>query len=114
MKKLIYTLIFVFGVALTSSAQEFKISEEKINVEKQTSIDISELTKIVDIEEYLVKDLITLQEMRYSAINDAEDVETKIAINKRFAIKIQGAFNDEQLAKINSNAALYKRLFDYE
>ncbi len=113
MKKILLSLLLIVGLSLTAEAQTFKISEKKIDAEKQATIDINEIVKLVEIEDYLIEDLKTLQVMRYNAMNDTELLESKIAVNKRFAIKIQGAFNEEQLAKLNTKPELYNRIFVY-
>lgn len=113
MKKLFFTLLFGFGFALTMQSQTLKFSDKAIDAEQQATKDVNEITKLVEVEEYLVEDLKTLQVMRYQAINDASDLDTKVAINKRFATKILGAFSDDQLAKLNTKPDLYNRIFVY-
>lgn len=111
MKKLFYLCLLTFGFALTTQAQTKKTTE-KINPEQQASADINEMVKLIGIEEWLVEDIKTLQVMRYQAINDATEESTKTEIKKRFGDKLKGAFNEEQLNKLNTNPALYKRLFE--
>lgn len=111
MKKLLYLCLLTFGFALTAEAQTKK-NPTKINAEQQAITDISDITKIIGVEEWLVEDLRTLQVMRYQAINDASEESTKKEINARFAEKIKGAFNEEQLSKLNTKPELYKRLFE--
>ncbi len=111
MKKLFYLCLLSFGFAFTIQAQTKKQSE-KINPEQQANSDINEIIKLIGVEEWLVEDIKTLQVMRYQAINDASEESTKIEIKKRFGDKLKGAFNEDQLNKLNTNPALYKRLFE--
>jgi DNA-binding protein YbaB len=111
MKKLLYLCLLTFGFALTAEAQTKKTTE-KINPEQQATTDVSDITKLISVEEWLVEDIKTLQVMRYQAINDAPEESTKSEIKKRFGDKLKGAFNEEQLNKLNTNPALYKRLFE--
>lgn len=111
MKKLIYLCLLTFGFVLTTQAQTKK-TIEKINPEKQATADINEIVKLIGLEEWLVEDIKTLQVMRYQAINDASEESTKSEIKKRFGDKLIGAFNQEQLNKLNANPTLYKRLFE--
>jgi len=111
MKKLFYLCLLTLGFALTTQAQTKKASE-KINPEQQATTDINEMIKLIGIEEWLVEDIKTLQIMRYQSMNDATEESTKLEIRKRFGDKLKGAFNEEQLSKLNTKPELYKRLFE--
>ncbi len=111
-------MFLAFG--FNANAQESKVlsaSNPNLGVEKSSKellLDqVSQLSKIVKIEESLKNDLTNLLHMRNEDMANSKSEDEKKAVFERYTSKLLSAFNEEQIEALKKDKELFNRLTQF-
>ena len=111
MKRIIAIFTFFLAFSFNANAQEAKVlSTNNTSVEKSSKellLDqVSQLSKIVKIEESLKNDLTNLLHMRNEDMANSKSEDEKKAVFERYTSKLLSAFNEEQIETLKKEKEL--------
>lgn len=120
MKRIIAIFTLFLAFSFNANAQEAKVlsaSNPNPGVEKSSKellLDqVSQLSKIVKIEESLKNDLTNLLHMRNEDMANSKSEDEKKAVFERYTSKFLSAFNEEQIEALKRNKELFNRLTQF-
>jgi hypothetical protein len=118
MKRIIAIFTFFLAFSFNANAQEAKVlSTNNTSVEKSSKellLDqVSQLSKIVKIEESLKNDLTNLLHMRNEDMANSKSEDEKKAVFERYTSKLLSAFNEEQIETLKKEKELFNRLTQF-
>ena len=116
MKKIIVIASLFLAFSFNANAQQAakaKSAQIEAITPESISKDITDLSKVVTMDESLKKDLTSLLYMRMDALNGVKTEDEKKAIFERYGRKFSAGFTPEQLSQFKSNKDLYQKLTQY-
>ena len=106
MKKLLFIFTLIFAFSINASAQEQKLTSQ--DLAKKDAVELTQLLSLTDSD---TENFFRLFEMKYTILEDKTlSDERKSILSTTIDAKIRGTLNEKQMAILEANPELFKRL----